>query len=118
MSLSSARQVSSACSGQAKEDRRGFGAKVVVFSLFKRNGKVYTEIVPEVKAKTLQGIIQKGISLDSIVRSSKWAGYGGLGDVRYERRFCVDPGKGAYVRGDTRINGIFTQAPPPAAAMA
>ena len=39
--------------------RRGRGAsnKIKVFGLLKRNGKVYTEIVNDVSAKTLLGII-------------------------------------------------------------
>jgi transposase-like protein len=37
---------------------RGAGGKTIVFGLYKRDGKVYTEIVPDVKAKTLQGIIR------------------------------------------------------------
>ena len=33
---------------------RGAGSKTIVFGLYKRNGKVYTAIVPDTKAKTLQ----------------------------------------------------------------
>ena len=42
---------------------RGAGGKTIVFGLFKRDGKVYTEIIPDVKAKTLQSII-RGNSLN------------------------------------------------------
>ena len=40
--------------------KRGRGAygKTIVFGLLKREGKVYTEIVPDVKAATLQGVIR------------------------------------------------------------
>ena len=34
---------------------RGAGGKTIVFAIFKRNGHVYTEIVPDAKKKTLQG---------------------------------------------------------------
>jgi len=37
---------------------RGTGGKIIVFGLYKRDGKVYTEIVPNAKAKTLQAIIR------------------------------------------------------------
>jgi transposase len=39
--------------------KRGRGAygKTIVFGLLKRGGKVYTEIVPDCKSKTLQDII-------------------------------------------------------------
>lgn len=40
--------------------KRGRGAygKTAVFGVFKRNGHVYTEIVPDCRKSTLQGIIQ------------------------------------------------------------
>ncbi len=43
-----------------KKGKRGRGAenKHIVFGIYKRNGKVYTEIVRNVKAKTLQQIIK------------------------------------------------------------
>jgi len=37
---------------------RGAGSKTIVFGIFKRNGKVDTEIVPDARHKTLQGIIR------------------------------------------------------------
>ena len=37
---------------------RGASGKTIVFGLYKRNGKVYTEIVPDVKAKALKAIIR------------------------------------------------------------
>ena len=37
---------------------RGTRSKTIVFGLFKRNVKVYTEIVPNCKAATLQTIIR------------------------------------------------------------
>ena len=85
---------------------RGAGGKVIVFGLFKRNGRVYTQVVPDVKAKTLQGIIRGRVSIDSVIHSDKWAGYDGLVDVGYEKHFRVDHVKGEYVKGNTHINGI------------
>ena len=94
--------------GGRRSGKRGRGAdgKVIVFGLFKRNGKVYTEIVPNVKAKTLQRIIRGRVSVDSIIHSDKWRGYDGLVDVGYEKHFRVDHGKGEYVSGSSHINGI------------
>ena len=40
---------------------RGAGGKIKVFGLLKREGKVYTQVVPDVSAKTLQGIIKRKI---------------------------------------------------------
>ena len=94
--------------GGRRSGKRGRGAegKVIVFGLFKRNGKVYTEIVPNVKAKTLQRIIRGRVSVDSVIHSDKWRGYDGLVDVGYEKHFRVDHGKGEYVSGSSHINGI------------
>lgn len=94
--------------GGKHSGKRGRGAegKVIVFGLFKRNGKVYTEIVPDVKAKTLQSIIRGRVSVDSVIHSDKWRGYDGLVDVGYEKHFRVDHGKGEYVSGASHINGI------------
>lgn len=38
---------------------RGAAGKTIVFGIYKRNGKVYTEIVPDVQRKTLQAIIRR-----------------------------------------------------------
>ena len=38
--------------------------KAIVFGLLKRNGKVYTEIVPDVKKKTLVAIIRGKVKME------------------------------------------------------
>jgi len=45
--------------------KRGRGArgKTIVFGLLKREGKVYTEIVPDVTKATLQGIIRGKVNI-------------------------------------------------------
>src|SRR5438128_1099896 len=48
---------------------RGAGSKTIVFGIYKRNGKVYTEIVPNAARKTLQNIIRGRVSLDSVIHS-------------------------------------------------
>ena len=47
---------------KGKRGRGAFG-KTIVFGLFKRNGKVYTEIVPNCSKDTLQGIIRGKVAL-------------------------------------------------------
>jgi transposase-like protein len=89
--------------------KRGRGAsnKTIVFGLFKRNGKVYTEIVPDCATKTLQSIIRGHVSLDSIIHSDGWRGYNGLVDVGYEKHFRVEHGKNEFSNGNGHhINGI------------
>ena len=79
---------------------------MIVFGLFKRNGKVYTEIVPDCAARTLQTIIHGHVSIDSVIHSDGWHGYDGLVDVGYEKHFRVDHGQGEFARGTSHINGI------------
>jgi len=86
---------------------RGAGAKTIVFGLFKRNGKVYTEIVPDCSAKTLQSIIRGYADIESVIHSDKWRGYDGLVDLGYEKHFRVDHSKDEFCKGGgNHINGI------------
>lgn len=56
---------------------RGAGRKVIVFGLLKRNGKVYTQIVPNVSRETLKQIIQTKVESDSTIYSDGWKSYEG-----------------------------------------
>ena len=60
---------------------RGASGKTIVFGMVKRQGKVYTEIVPDASKKTLQGIIRGKVALESVIHSDGWRGYNGLVDV-------------------------------------
>jgi len=88
--------------------KRGRGArgKTIVFGLLKREGKVYTEIVPDVTKATLQGIIRGKVDIDSVIHSDGWRGYHGLVDVGYDKHFRVHHGANEFVRGNSHINGI------------
>jgi len=88
--------------------KRGRGAygKTIVFGIFKRNGKVYTEVVPNCSKSTLQAVIRGKIGLDSIIHSDGWRGYNGLVDVGYKKHYRVDHGSDEFVRGTSHINGI------------
>ena len=86
---------------------RGAGSKTIVFGLFKRDGKVYTEIVPDVKSATLSAIIRGYADINSVIHSDGWRGYNGLVDLGYEKHFRVDHSKDEFSKGDGRhINGI------------
>ena len=85
---------------------RGAGNKTIVFGIYKRNGKVYTEIVPNVQKKTLQNIIRGKVSLDSVIHSDGWRGYNGLVDVGYSKHFRVNHSDDVFAIGDIHINGI------------
>lgn len=88
--------------------KRGRGAygKTIVFGLFKRNGKVYTEIVPDASKKTLQGIIRGRIAIESVIHTDLWRGYNGLVDMGYKKHFRVNHSKDEFVSGQSHINGI------------
>ncbi|SHN70366.1 IS1595-like element ISDli1 family transposase [Desulfovibrio litoralis] len=85
---------------------RGARGKTIVFGLFKRNGRVYTEIVPDCSRSTLQGIIRGKISLDSVIHSDGWRGYNGLVDLGYLKHFRVQHGANEFANKDSHINGI------------
>lgn len=88
--------------------KRGRGAygKTAVFGVFKRNGWVYTEIVPDCSKATLQGIIRGRVDLHSMIYSDGWRGYNGLVDVGYGKHLRIDHSHNEFAKGRTHINGI------------
>ena len=85
---------------------RGASGKTMVFGIFKREGKVYTEIVPDASKKTLQGIIRGKVSVQSVIHCDGWRGYNGLVDVGYDKHYRVHHGNDEFARGSAHINGI------------
>ena len=85
---------------------RGAGGKTIVFGIYKRDGKVYTEIVPNAAQKTLQAIIRGRVSLDSVIHSDGWRGYHGLVDVGYSKHLRINHSDDVFAIGDVHINGI------------
>lgn len=85
---------------------RGARGKTIVFGLFKRNGRVYTEIVPDCSKATLQGIIRGRVDLESIIHSDGWRGYDGLVDLGYQKHFRVEHGSNEFANKYSHINGI------------
>jgi transposase len=85
---------------------RGAGGKTIVFGIFKRDGRVYTEIVPDCSKETLLAVIRGKIKPHVVVHSDGWRGYDGLVDVGYEKHLRIHHGKDQFARGDRHINGI------------
>ncbi len=85
---------------------RGASGKTIVFGIFKRNGSVYTEIVPDCKARTLQAIIRGHVAPQSVIHSDGWRGYDGLVDVGYKKHFRVNHSHNQFAIGTNHINGI------------
>lgn len=110
---------SSPISGEIEVDESYFGArrqkgkrgrgsygKTIVFGIYKRNGRVYTEIVPNCSRATLQAIIKGKVGKESIIHSDKWRGYNGLVDLGYRKHYRLDHAKDEFVKGKSHINGI------------
>ncbi len=85
---------------------RGAGSKTIVFGLFKRNGRVHTEIVPDARKATLQAVIRGKVGIDSVIHSDGWRGYHGLVDVGYAKHFRVQHGRNEFANEPSHINGI------------
>lgn len=89
-------------------NKRGGGAKYrkqPVFGIFKRNGQVYLEPIPEATANVLLPIIGKKVKIGADVFSDTATWYNGLVGLGYVHR-TVDHGKEEYVDGEIHINGL------------
>ena len=86
---------------------RGASGKTIVFCLYKRNGKVYTEIVPDAKKATLQAIIRGRVDVESVIHTDGWCGYDGLVDLGFKKHFRVNHVEREFSKGNgAHINGI------------
>ena len=94
--------------GKRIKGKRGRGAykKTPVFGIFKRGGKVYTEIVPNCAKHTLQAIIRGRVDPESIIHSDGWPGYDGLVDLGYKKHYRVNHGSDEFATSKSHINGI------------
>jgi transposase-like protein len=81
--------------------------KQPVFSILKRDGHVYTEIIPKCKKSVLQSIIKGKINKSAVIYSDSWRSYNGLVDVEFDKHFRVNYGDNEFSKGQgTHINGI------------
>jgi transposase len=71
---------------------RGSYGKTIVFGIFKRNGSVYTEIVPNCARRTLQAVIRGRVDFTTVIHSDGCRGYNGLVDLGYKKHFRVHHG--------------------------
>ena len=92
--------------GGSRKGKRGRGAagKVPVFGILKRGGRVYTQVIPDAKGKTLMPIIRDKIKPDSIVYSDGWWGYNAL-DVSEFKHYRINHSH-LFAEGRNHINGI------------
>ena len=85
---------------------RGASGKTIVFGIYRRNGYVHTQIIPNVRRTTLRQAITGRIAFESIVHSDAWSGYDGLVDVGYAKHYRLNHSANEFVRGTQHINGI------------
>lgn len=91
--------------GKRKGKRgRGAGGKVPVFGLLKRNGKVYTVVVPDAKSTTILPIIREQVMPDSIVYTDSFTSYNAL-DVSEFKHLRINHSE-LFADGINHINGI------------
>jgi len=70
----------------------GAGGKTIIFGILERQGKVYTEVVPDASKKPLQAAIRGQVAFSySIIHSDGWRGYNGLVDMGYQKHLRVHP---------------------------
>ena len=85
---------------------RGAAGKTIVFGIYKRNGKVYTEIVPNCSRKTLYAIIKGKVDAASTIHTDGFRTYDGIVDLGYQKHYRVQHGKDEFAVGTNHINGI------------
>lgn len=92
--------------GGRRKGKRGRGAagKIPVFGLLKRNGKVFSVIIPDVKTSTLMPIIRQQVKPDSIVYTDTWRSYNAL-DISEFKHYRINHSK-LFANERNHINGI------------
>lgn len=93
--------------GGKAHGKRGRGAanKTIVFGMLQRGGNVMTRVVPNVRRKTLEGLISHHIVPGSDVSTDELLSYAKL-FYRGFKHSTVRHGAGEYVRGNAHVNGL------------
>ena len=93
--------------GGVRKGKRGRGAagKVIVFGLLKRGGKVYAKVVEDTRTSTLMPIIERKITLDSIVYTDCYRSYNAL-DVSGFHHYRINHSTHFADGKHNHINGI------------
>ena len=88
--------------------KRGRGAygKTIVFGVYKRNGSVYTEIVPNCSRKTLYAIIKGRVDTASVIHTDGFRTYDGIVDLGYKKHYRINHSADEFAQGTNHINGI------------
>ncbi len=91
--------------GERSGGKRGRGAegKTIVFGMAERGGDVRAGVVPDVKAKTIEPIIEQHVAPGSVVSTDELGTYNRLAEKGYEHG-AVNHGAGEYVDGIHHVN--------------
>ena len=90
---------------RGKRGRGAFG-KTIVFGIFKRNGKVYTEVVPDVSKATLLQIVTGKVDKESIIHTDGFRSYDSIVHLGYQKHFRILHSDDKFAEGSNHINGI------------
>jgi len=92
--------------GKHHKGKRGRGSenKIPVFGILKRNGKVYTQIIPNATSKTLLEIVNSKVEMDSVVYTDSFRAYNHL-TINGYKHYRINHSK-EFARGKNHINGI------------
>jgi transposase-like protein len=74
------------------------GSKVAVLSLIQRDGEARSQVVDDVKGRTLQDIIRRNVEDEARIMTDQLQSYVGL-DRQFTSHESVDHSAGEYVRG-------------------
>ena len=87
--------------------KRGRGArgKIVVLGLLKRNGKVYTQIIPDASREEILPIIRATVRSGADIYTDGWRSYDALAVYGYNHK-KVNHQKNEFAREDVHINGV------------
>ncbi len=93
--------------GRKRGGKRGRGApgKTVAFGMVERDGDIMTKVIPNVRKRTLQPIINENVEKGSTVHTDELKSYQGLRTAGYDHE-TVNHGAGEYVNGDCHVNSI------------
>src|SRR5919112_2579962 len=92
---------------QRVRGKRGRGArgKTIVFGIYKRNGRVYTQIIPNCKKANIQAVIRGKVDLTSTIHTDGFRSYDSIVHMGYQKHYRVQHGQDEFVRGSSHING-------------
>ena len=89
-------------------DTRGRGAagKVPVFSMLKRSGRVYTQVVKNCSMAQILPIIEDKTSLDVVIYSDGFKTCNGLADFGCKKHYRIRHSHNEFAQGTNHSNGI------------